>query len=693
MEKIRDIFGCNVFNDEVMKERLPKSTYKKLKSTIEEGLPLDRTIASVVANAMKDWAISKGATHFTHWFQPMTGITAEKHDSFISPLGTSDVVMEFSGSNLIKGEPDASSFPNGGSRTTFEARGYTAWDPTSYAFVKGTVLYIPSIFCSYSGDSLDKKTPLLKSIDVINKEALRVLSLFGSEATYVYPTVGPEQEYFLIDKEKYNLRRDLKLTGRTLFGTAAPKGQELDDHYFGSIDTRVQGFMNELNEELWKFGILSKTEHKEVAPGQYELAPIFTNVNSATDQNQLTMELMETIADKHGFVCLLHEKPFANINGSGKHNNWSLSTNLGENLLEPGETPSENAQFLVFLISIIRAVDKHQDLLRISVSSASNDHRLGADEAPPAIVSIFVGEDLEEVLMGLEKGETIPGKGKQYLKVGSDVLPYFRRDLTDRNRTSPFAFTGNKFEFRMLGSNFSVSCTNQIMNTIIGDELKDFADKMEKAEDFHEDLNKWILESLKEHKKIIFNGNGYDESWVKEAADRGLLNYCTAPEAIIHYTDDKNVDLFTRHGIFNKEEMTARQHTLFESYSNAIKIETATMIDMVQKDILPAVINYMQHLSKTIKLKKELDLGLGNVVESEILIKVNELTEKTYIINEELKEVFLTTKCIGDVATKATTYCEKVIPIMQKMRVSVDGLEEIVAKEYWPMPSYEDILF
>ena len=693
METIREIFGCYVFNDEVMIERLPKSTYRKLKSTIEEGLPLDRTIASVVANAMKDWAISKGATHFTHWFQPMTGITAEKHESFISPLGTSDIVMEFSGKNLIKGEPDASSFPNGGSRSTFEARGYTAWDPTSYAFVKGRVLYIPSIFCAYSGDSLDKKTPLLKSIDVINKEALRVLSLFGSKATHVYPTVGAEQEYFLIDKEKYELRKDIKLTGRTLFGASAPKGQELDDHYFGTINSRVQEFMNELNEELWKFGILSKTEHKEVAPGQYELAPIFTNVNSATDQNQLTMELMESIAEKHGFVCLLHEKPFAGINGSGKHNNWSLSTNLGENLLEPGETPSENAQFLVFLISIIKAVDKHQDLLRISVASASNDHRLGANEAPPAIVSVFVGEDLAEVLEGLEKGQAVPGKGKQYLQVGTDVLPYFRQDATDRNRTSPFAFTGNKFEFRMLGSSFSISCTNQIMNTIIGDELRDFADKMEGSKDFQSDLNTWIVEALKEHKRIVFNGNGYDDSWVIEAEKRGLLNYRTAPEAIVHYTDDKNVDLFTRHGIFNKEEMTARQHTLFESYSNAIKIEAATMVDMVQKDILPAVISYMKHLSETITLKKDLGLDLDNQVESDILVGTNKLTKEAYLVNETLKVELEKVEAISDIATRATTYCEKVIPIMQKLRVSVDGLEDIVAKEYWPIPTYEEILF
>ena len=691
METVRDIFACYVFNDEVMKERLPKSTYKKLKSTIEEGTTLDRSIASVVANAMKDWALSKGATHYTHWFQPMTGITAEKHDGFISPLGNSDVVMEFSGSNLIKGEPDASSFPNGGSRSTFEARGYTAWDPTSYAFVKGTVLYIPSIFCSYSGESLDKKTPLLKAIEVVSKEALRVLKLFGSEASYVYPTVGAEQEYFLVDKEVASKRRDIKLTGRTLFGAMPPKGQELDDHYFGSISKRVQEFMNELNQELWKYGVLVKTEHKEVAPGQYELAPIFTGTNIAVDQNQLTMELMKSVADKHGFVCLLHEKPFKGVNGSGKHNNWSLSTNLGENLLEPGETPSENAQFLVFLMAVIRAVDKHQDLLRISVSTAGNDHRLGEAEAPPAIISIFVGEDLAEVLEALEKGETIPGKGKQYLKVGSDVLPYFRRDLTDRNRTSPFAFTGNKFEFRMLGSNVSISCPNQILNTIIADELKTFSDMMENTKNFEKDLNEWILESIKKHKRIVFNGNGYDEKWVKEAEKRGLTNYPTTAEALVHYTDKKNVELFTKHGIFKEAEMNARQNTLLEVYASAIKVEAATMIDMVQKDILPAVVDYMKHLSSTIKLKNEIGIK-NNSVEEKIVNDINEYVLEAYTINEELKQAFDKTKGIVDMAKKAQSYSTDVVPVMKKLRLPIDKLEGLVAKKYWPMPTYEDLL-
>jgi len=691
METVRDIFACYVFNDEVMKERLPKSTYKKLKSTIEEGTTLDRSIASVVANAMKDWALSKGATHYTHWFQPMTGITAEKHDGFISPLGKSDVVMEFSGSNLIKGEPDASSFPNGGSRSTFEARGYTAWDPTSYAFVKGTVLYIPSIFCSYSGESLDKKTPLLKSIEVINKESLRVLKLFGSEASYVYPTVGAEQEYFLVDKEVASKRRDIKLTGRTLFGAMPPKGQELDDHYFGSISKRVQEFMNELNQELWKYGVLVKTEHKEVAPGQYELAPIFTGTNIAVDQNQLTMELMKSVADKHGFVCLLHEKPFKGVNGSGKHNNWSLSTNLGENLLEPGETPSENAQFLVLLMAVIRAVDKHQDLLRISVSTAGNDHRLGEAEAPPAIISIFVGEDLAEVLEALEKGETIPGKGKQYLKVGSDVLPYFRRDLTDRNRTSPFAFTGNKFEFRMLGSNVSISCPNQILNTIIADELKTFSDMMDNTKNFEKDLNEWILESIKKHKRIVFNGNGYDEKWVKEAEKRGLTNYPTTAEALVHYTDKKNVELFTKHGIFKEAEMNARQNTLLEVYASAIKVEAATMIDMAQKDILPAVVDYMKHLSSTIKLKNEIGIK-NNCVEEKMVNDINEYVLEAYTINEELKQVFDKTKGISDMAKRAQSYSTDVVPVMKRLRLPIDKLEGLVAKKYWPMPTYEDLL-
>ena len=691
METVRDIFACYVFNDEVMKERLPKSTYKKLKSTIEEGTTLDRSIASVVANAMKDWAVSKGATHYSHWFQPMTGITAEKHDGFISPLGNSDVVMEFSGSNLIKGEPDASSFPNGGSRSTFEARGYTAWDPTSYAFVKGTVLYIPSIFCSYSGESLDKKTPLLKAIEVVSKEALRVLKLFGSEASYVYPTVGAEQEYFLVDKEVASKRRDIKLTGRTLFGAMPPKGQELDDHYFGSISKRVQEFMNELNQELWKYGVLVKTEHKEVAPGQYELAPIFTGTNIAVDQNQLTMELMKSVADKHGFVCLLHEKPFKGVNGSGKHNNWSLSTNLGENLLEPGETPSENAQFLVFLMAVIRAVDKHQDLLRISVSTAGNDHRLGEAEAPPAIISIFVGEDLAEVLEALEKGETIPGKGKQYLKVGSDVLPYFRRDLTDRNRTSPFAFTGNKFEFRMLGSNVSISCPNQILNTIIADELKTFSDMMDNTKNFEKDLNEWILESIKKHKRIVFNGNGYDEKWVKEAEKRGLTNYPTTAEALVHYTDKKNVELFTKHGIFKEAEMNARQNTLLEVYASAIKVEAATMIDMVQKDILPAVVDYMKHLSSTIKLKNEIGIK-NNSVEEKMVNDINEYVLEAYTINEELKQAFDKTKGIADMAKRAQSYSTDVVPVMKRLRLPIDKLEGLVAKKYWPMPTYEDLL-
>ena len=692
METIKSIFACNVFNDEIMKERLPKNVHQKLKNTIELGTLLDDNIASIVANAMKDWALSKGATHYTHWFQPMTGITAEKHESFISPLGKSDIIMEFSGSSLIKGEPDASSFPNGGSRSTFEARGYTAWDPTSYAFVRGTVLYIPSIFCAYSGQSLDKKTPLLKSIDLISKESLRVLKLFGSKANFVYPTVGAEQEYFLVDKEVANLRRDLKLTGRTLFGSPPARGQELEDHYFGSINERVQAFMNELNIELWKYGVLMKTEHKEVAPGQYELAPIFTGTNLAADQNQLTMELMKSIADKHGFVCLLHEKPFKGLNGSGKHNNWSLSTDFGENLLEPGETPSENAQFLVFLMSVIRAVDKHQDLLRISISSASNDYRLGETEAPPAIVSIFVGEDLEEVLNGIEKGEKIPGKGAQYVKIGSDVLPKVRKDSTDRNRTSPFAFTGNKFEFRMLGSSVSISCPNQILNTIIADELKAFSDTMEQTSDFQADLSKWIAESIKNHKRIVFNGNGYDESWVIEAEKRGLINYPTTVDALVHYTDEKNIELFTKHNIFCEEEMWTRQNTLLDMYANSVKIESAMMSEMIIKDILPAVVGYMKDLGETIMCKKEIGID-DNIVEESLLKKIHTCTKDVYRLNEDLLSLSVAASKIEDEEMKASSYCVGVVPAMRALRVPVDELEKIVAKDYWPFPTYEDLLF
>lgn len=595
---------------------------------------------------------------------------------------------------MIKGEPDASSFPNGGIRSTFEARGYTAWDPTSFAFIKDGVLYIPSVFCSYSGASLDKKTPLLKSIEVVSKQALRVLKLFGSQATHVKATVGAEQEYFLVDQKLYQQRRDLLITGRTLFGARPSKGQEMDDHYFGHLESRVQAFMNELNQELWKLGILAKTQHKEAAPGQYELAAIYTDTNTATDHNQLMMELMQQIALRHGFACLLHEKPFAGVNGSGKHNNWSLSTNLGENLLEPGETPAKNAQFLVFLLAVIQACDEYQDLLRISASSASNDHRLGGHEAPPAIVSIFLGSDLQEVLDALERGEIVEGKQKSYLKVGSDVLPAVRKDNTDRNRTSPMAFTGNKFEFRMLGSSFSISCTNQIMNTIVAEELKKFADEMEQSEHFEQDLNAWIVKTIKEHKKIIFNGNGYDEAWVQEAHERGLLDYTTTVDAIPHYMDQKNVELFTRHGIFSKEEMQSRCDTLLENYIKTVHIEALTMVEMVRKEILPGVMNYMKNLAETLNQKKQALPTLYNRMEVDLLHKISLLNDEAYERVLKLEEDIQKAEQLEDTSLEkvARFHLEHLVKGMEELRVPLDQLEQLTAKQYWTLPTYEDLL-
>ena len=600
MDKISDIFGSMVFNDAVMRERLPKETYRQVQATMEKGKRLDDDAARIVANAMKDWAIEKGATHFTHWFQPMTGITAEKHDSFISPCGGGQVIMEFSGKELVRGEPDASSFPSGGLRATFEARGYTAWDPTSYAFIKDNVLCIPTAFCSYGGEALDKKTPLLRSAEALNRQALRVIHLFGNEdVTAVRTTVGPEQEYFLIDKSVYDKRKDLIYTGRTLFGAKPPKGQELDDHYFGSIKPRVAAFMKDLDEELWKLGVYAKTEHNEVAPAQHELAPVFTTGNIAADQNQLTMEIMQKVAARHGMVCLLHEKPFAGVNGSGKHNNWSLTTNTGMNLLEPGETPAENAQFLLFLCAVIQAVDDYQDMLRISVASAANDHRLGANEAPPAVVSMYVGDEIENILDAIVNEKAYAGQEKELLKIGVHALPRFPKDTTDRNRTSPFAFTGNKFEFRMPGSSASISGINVVLNTAVAESLAQFADALEGSKDFEADLQALIRSVLIKHKRIIFNGNGYDDAWLAEAERRGLLNLRTTPEALPYYLADKNVALFTKHRVYTRTEMEARYEIHLENYSKILNIEALTMLEMARRDIMPAVSSYLRELSET----------------------------------------------------------------------------------------------
>ena len=587
MSKVPELFGSMVFNESVMKERLPKDVFKALKSTITEGTALDPTVANIVANAMKDWAISMGATHYTHWFQPMTGITAEKHDSFITPGAEGAVIMEFSGKELIKGEPDASSFPSGGLRATFEARGYTAWDPTSYAFIKDHTLCIPTAFCSYTGQILDKKTPLLRSMEAISKQACRVLRLFGKDCKHVTTTVGPEQEYFLINKSDYAKRPDLILTGRTLFGAPAPKGQEMDDHYFGSIRPRVKAFMAELDEELWKLGIYSKTEHNEVAPCQHEMAPIFETTNIAVDHNQLTMEVMKRVADRHGFVCLLHEKPFEGINGSGKHNNWSISTDRGENLLEPGNTPSSNAQFLLFLTAVIKAVDEYQDLLRLSAASAGNDHRLGAHEAPPAVVSMYIGDELGAVVDAMVSGKTYHAAEKTHMDIGVSALPNIPKDTSDRNRTSPFAFTGNKFEFRMPGSTFNVACTNTILNTAVAEELRQFADELEQAENFEQALSELIIREIKAHKRIIFNGNGYDDAWLVEAKKRGLSNLASTPDALPHYIDKKNLQLFTRHGVYTPVEVGSREEILLEEYAKTLRIEALTMLDMLRKLILP----------------------------------------------------------------------------------------------------------
>ena len=683
-----------VFNDSVMRARLPKEVFQQVQRSMKDGKRLDSGAAVVVANAMKDWAIEKGATHFTHWFQPMTGITAEKHDSFLSPVEGGRVIMEFSGKELIQGEPDASSFPSGGLRATFEARGYTAWDPTSYAFIKDGILCIPTAFCSYGGEALDKKTPLLRSMEAINREALRILRLFGNETvSSVRTTVGPEQEYFLIDRQVCEKRKDLLFTGRTLFGAKPPKGQELDDHYYGTIKPRVQAFMKELNEELWKLGVMAKTEHNEAAPAQHELAPIFTTTNIAADHNQLTMELMQKIARKHDMVCLLHEKPFEGVNGSGKHNNWSISTNSGVNLLEPGETPAENAQFLLFLCAVIQAVDDYQDMLRLCVASAGNDHRLGGNEAPPAIVSIFLGTELENILTAIERDQPYGSTEKELIKVGVHVLPKFPRDTTDRNRTSPFAFTGNKFEFRMLGSSQSISGPNVVLNTAVAESLRQYADRLENAQSFETALHELIRDVIRRHKRIIFNGNGYDEAWVKEAASRGLLNLPTTPDCVPYYLAEKNIALFTRHRVYSEAEIRARYEIKLDNYCKVLRIEAATMLDMVRRDILPAASAYAKCLVDTALAKKTLSSRIDYSFEAEEALKISELTAlavgKTRVLEDSLREV----KALDDTLAQARCYKDAVMANMEELRAVIDELETHTAASCWPYPSYGDLMF
>ncbi len=692
MNNIPEKFSSMVFNDDVMRDRLPKAVYKEFNKSIANGEVLSIEVANVVANAMKNWALEKGATHFTHWFQPMTGITAEKHDSFIAPDGDGRIIMEFSGKELVHGEPDASSFPNGGLRATFEARGYTVWDTTSYAFIKDGSLCIPTAFCSYGGHSLDKKTPLLRSMQTLDKEAMRILRLFGNEtAKNVITTVGAEQEYFLIDEDVYLKRQDILYTGRTLFGARPSKGQELDDHYFGSIKQRVSNYMKELDEELWKLGIMSKTKHNEVAPAQHELAPIFTTTNIATDHNQITMELMKSIAHKHGLACLLHEKPFAGVNGSGKHNNWSISTDTGLNLLEPGNTPYENAQFVLFLTAIIKAVDEYQDLLRIAVASAGNDHRLGANEAPPAILSIFLGDELTDILEALEKETPYTDREKDILTLGASVLPHFRRDTTDRNRTSPFAFTGNKFEFRMLGSSFSIAGANFILNTIVAEVLAGFADELEQKEDFTTGLAELVRKTIKEHKRIIFNGNNYSDEWVVEAEKRGLLNLKTTVDALPKFIEKKNIDVFEKHKVLTKEELHSRYEIILENYSKQIRIEALTMIDMVKKDILPASISYQNELSTLVLNKK--NIGIDTSFEYSLLEKISSCS---VLIYERLGKLENSTVVPEDVVGElalSVYYKDVVFENMAELRVVVDELETIVAKKYWDLPTYAEILY
>ena len=694
-KSVPELFGSRVFNDDVMQERLPRDVYKSLRKTIDEGKDLDLGVANAVASAMKDWAVEQGATHFTHWFQPLNGITAEKHDSFISPTSDGRVIMQFSGKELIKGEPDASSFPSGGLRATFEARGYTAWDPTSYAFVKGDSLYIPTAFCSYSGEVLDKKTPLLRSMEALSKQALRLLRLFGDTAAKrVVTTVGPEQEYFLIDKKLYDQRPDLLYTGRTLFGAKAPKGQELEDHYFGSIKPRIAAFMKELDEELWKLGILAKTKHNEVAPAQHELAPIFTTTNVATDHNQLTMETMKNVAARHGLVCLLHEKPFEGVNGSGKHNNWSLSTDTGVNLLDPGKEPAKNTRFLLFLAAIIKGVDEYQDLLRISVASAGNDHRLGANEAPPAIVSMFVGEELEAILAAIEQGRDYTCAAEKKLQTGVHVLPDLHMDTTDRNRTSPFAFTGNKFEFRMLGSAISIACPNIMLNTIAAEEFRQFADELEGSDDLERDVRKIVQRVMGEHGRIIFNGDGYSAAWQQEAERRGLWNLPTTVDALPHYLDEKNVELFARHSIYTRAEMEARYETALEEYAKTIRIEALTMSQMAHRDVFPAVSKVLSHLADGISAQRIACKDLPCAGETKLLKALSSLLDQAFEKADAL-DFHLAQEEVGggDILTQATYYKNSVLPAMEALRAAVDGMETLTDASAWPYPSYGELMF
>ena len=695
MSTVSDYFGSLVFDDRVMKAMLSADVYQSLKKTIDEGASLNNDVANAVAAAMKDWAVEHGATHFTHWFQPLTGITAEKHDSFITPASDGRVIMEFSGKELIKGEPDASSFPSGGLRATFEARGYTAWDPTSYAFIKDKTLCIPTAFCSYGGEALDKKTPLLRSMQALNKQALRILRLFGNtDVKCVRTSVGPEQEYFLVDKALYEQRKDLVFCGRTLFGAKAPKGQEMDDHYFGVIKPRVAAYMADLNEELWKLGVLAKTEHNEVAPSQHELAPIYTTTNIATDHNQLTMEIMQKVAAKHGLVCLLHEKPFAGVNGSGKHNNWSMATDTGVNLLTPGETPYENAQFLLFLCEVIKAVDDYQDLLRVSVATAGNDHRLGANEAPPAVVSMFLGDELTAVLDAIENDAPYSGSEKTTMKLGVHVLPKFTRDTTDRNRTSPFAFTGNKFEFRMLGSSNSIACANIMLNAAVAESLKIYADRLENVDDFETALHDMIKKTIKDHKRIIFNGNGYDDAWIKEATEeRGLLNLRTTPDAMPAMIADKNVKMLTAHKIFSPAELHSRYEILLENYSKTVNIEALTMVDMARKEILPAVEGYTKSLAETLAAKKAAVAGLPCKYETATIAKLSELSDEIADATADLDSEIAKFQAIEDVTEAANDIRDVILGKMDALRAVCDEAETITAKEFWPFPTYSDLLF
>ena len=695
MSNVSEYFGSLVFDDRAMRARLSSDVYLAFRKAVDEGEPFDAGVADAMAEAMRDWAVEHGATHFTHWFQPLTGLTAEKHDSFISPAPDGGVIMEFSGKELVKGEPDASSFPNGGLRATFEARGYTSWDPTSYAFLKGKTLCIPTAFCSYGGQALDKKTPLLRSMEALSKQALRILRLFGDTATKrVVTSVGPEQEYFLVTKEMYDKRPDLRFCGRTLFGAKPPKGQELDDHYFGVIKPGVEAFMEDLDEELWKLGILAKTKHNEVAPAQHELAPIYTTTNIATDQNQLTMEIMKKVAARHGMVCLLHEKPFEGVNGSGKHNNWSISTDSGQNLLSPGETPYENAQFLLFLCAVIKAVDDYQDLLRLSVATASNDHRLGANEAPPAVISMFLGDELDSVLEAIETGKPYQGAEKTQMRLGVDVLPPFSRDTTDRNRTSPFAFTGNKFEFRMLGSSDSIACANIMLNSAVAESLKVYADRLEQAEDFEETLHEMIRKTIRDHRRIIFNGNGYDDAWIEEATTkRGLLNLRTTADAMPHLLDEKNVRLLTAHGVFTVEELESRCEIMLENYCKTVRIEANTMVRMARKQIMPAIETYAGSLAATAAAKKAVVPDLTCGYESDLIVRLSQILDEICASANDLEAAVERLSDAGDIIAEAAAIRDEVLPRMEVLRAPVDEAEVMTKKENWPFPSYGDLLF